>query len=134
MSMTAEMMDMLAKEMAGMDMMTMQECMEACAACEQACTMCAGSMMGEDMAMCNAMCMTMADMANATMRMMMRPAGMHRPSMMLMLEACMTMAKTCAEECMRHGEMNESCAMCAKVCMHCAMACEKMLTMMRAMA
>jgi len=52
MNMAMQMMEMHSKEMptSGMDMAMMQECIEACAASEQACTMCAGSMMGDNMA------------------------------------------------------------------------------------
>lgn len=137
--MTADMMDMLAKEMAGIGMMDMdtammQECMEACMACEQACTMCADSMSGEGMAKCMSMCMTMADMCNTMMRMMMRPTGMDMPAMMAMMNACMMMGTACADECMMHAEMSPSCAMCAQVCMNMVAACEKMMSSMKTMA
>lgn len=126
--------DMMSKAMpsTGMDMAMMQRCIEACAACEQACTMCA-DMSGDEMRMSRGMCMDCADMADTMMRMMMRPSGMHMPSMMAMCEAMMTMAKACADECMKHGEM-PTMAMCAQACTECASACEAMLTSMKAMA
>ena len=49
-------------------MAMMQECIEACSACEQACTMCADSMMGAEMAPSAAMCMNTADMSNTSRR------------------------------------------------------------------
>jgi hypothetical protein len=131
-NMAMQMMEMHTKAMPmmGMDMTMMQECIEACSAVEQAGTMCADSMMGDDMMMCRSMCMNAADMANTMMRMMMRPAGMHMDSMMSMMTATMTMMNACAEECMSHAEMSEDCRMCAEVCRQCAMAMKKMMDSM----
>ena len=136
MDMTNQMMEMHSKDMPmrGMDLGMMQACIEACSACEQACTMCAGSMMSDDAMSCTAMCMNCADMSNTMMRMMLRPTGMHMPTMMSMLESMMMMATACADECMSHAEMNEDCRMCAEVCRQCAMACQNMLESMKSMA
>lgn len=129
--MKTEMMDMLSVEMEGMDMKVMQECMEACSAAEQACTMCADASSGDQMARMTSMCMTNADMCNTMMRMMMRPMGHDRASMMAMLEACMTMNKACADACMAQSGSSDHAKMCAKVCMDCAAACEAMMASMR---
>jgi hypothetical protein len=56
------------------------------------------------------------------------------PSMMAMCKAMMTMAKACADECMKHADMMEPMRMCAQACMECAKACETMMTAMKAMA
>jgi hypothetical protein len=130
-----KMMDMMPGSMAmpGMDMALMQKCVEACSACEQACTMCA-DMAGDGMRTCMSMCMDCADMANTTMRMMMRPMGAHMPSMMAMHEAMVTMARACAEECMKHAEAMPTMQMCAQACMECAKACEDMMMSMKAIA
>ncbi|MCU1443054.1 MAG: hypothetical protein JWQ59_1204 [Cryobacterium sp.] len=135
MNMTMQMMELHQKDMpmSGMDMSMMQECIEACSAAEQACTMCAGSMMGEDMMMCSGMCMNCADTCNTMMRMMMRPNGMHMDSMSAMLTATMAMCNACADECMKHAEMSEECRMCADVCRQCAMTCQKMMDAMKGM-
>ncbi len=42
------------------------------------------------------MCSNMVEMAQATMHMMMRPAGMNMDVMSAMMTACMTMGKACA--------------------------------------
>lgn len=119
--------------MSGMDMMAMQRLIDAASACEQACTMCAGSAsMGMDMDRCHAMCMDCADMCNTTMRMMLRPAGMDMDSMMAMLQACMTMCLACAAECDMHKDM-QVCMMCAEACREMAKACEAMMASMKAM-
>jgi len=133
-NMTMQMMQKHTKEMPmmgmGMDMMMMQECIEACSAAEQATTMCADSMMGDDMMMCRSMCMNAADMGNTMMRMMMRPAGMHMESMMAMMSATMMMMNACADECVKMADMSEEAKMCAEVCRQCAMSCKKMMDAM----
>lgn len=128
-NMAMQMMEMHQKDrsMTGVDMTVLQECIEACSACEQACTMCAGSMTGEDMARCAAMCLNTADMANAMMRTMMRPNGMHLDAMMAMLEAMVVMSTACAEECMTHADMSDDCRLCAEACRQCAMSCQSMI-------
>jgi hypothetical protein len=120
--------------MEGMDMMAMQSLMEASAACEQACTMCASSSVGmAGMEKCAAMCMNMADMSNTMMRMMMRPTAMDMDGMMAMMEACKVMAMACAAECSMHMDMNPQCGMCATACQEMAMACDAMMASMKAM-
>jgi len=121
-----KMMTMMPMEMA-VDMKLMQQCIEACAAAEQAATMCADAAMGGDgMGKMTSMCANTADMANTMMRMMMRPAGYDMSTMMAMLEATMMMCRACADECMMHAEMSDHCKMCAEVCMNAAMACESL--------
>ena len=132
-NMAQQMMEMHTKDMPmmGMDMMMMQECIEACSAMEQATVMCADAMMmGEDMMKCRSMCMNGADMANTMTHMMMRPMGMHRESMMAMMSAMVMMATACADECMMHADMSEECKMCAEVCRQAAMTCQKMMDSM----
>lgn len=125
--MQSMMMDMMAGEdLHGMDMAMMQDMMEACAACEQATTMCADMCAVEGEGTCAAMCMNMADVSHSMMRMMMRPAGFSRDAMMAMMNATMVMARLCAEECMKHAEMMEHCRLCATACMQCAEAMERM--------
>jgi hypothetical protein len=121
--MMTTMMPMDMSEMS-MDMKLMQDCIEACAAAEQAATMCADAGSGDQMAKMSSMCMNTADMANTMMRAMMRPMGYDMASMMAMLEACAMMCRACADECMMHAEMSDHCKMCAEVCMNCAMACD----------
>lgn len=151
MSMTAKMMDtsMTMKGMQGMDALAMGALVEACSACEQACTICADSMLSMgagsmdagsmdagsmDMMKCMSMCMDCADMSNTMMRMMLRPSGYDMPSMMAMMMACKTMATACADCCTMHAEMSEQCTMCAQACMQMAEACEGMITAMKAMS
>ncbi|GEB44238.1 hypothetical protein J2X55_001171 [Microbacterium sp. 1154] len=117
-----------------MDMDAMQECMQSLNACAMAAAMCAGSdmMHGAEMATCCAMCSNMVEMAQATMHMMMRPAGMNMDVMSAMMTACMTMGKACAAECRAHGDMDEMCRYCAMACDDMVMKCEAMMASMTA--
>ncbi|WP_426515534.1 aldehyde dehydrogenase [Diaminobutyricibacter sp. McL0618] len=120
--------------MQGTDMTAMQNLLEASSACEQACTMCAGSSLGmAGMEKCAAMCLNCADMSNTMMRMVLRPAAMDLESGMAMMQACMVMATACAAECSMHVDMNEQCRMCAKACQEMAAACEAMMASVKAM-
>ena len=117
-----------------MDMDAMQECMQSLNACAMAAAMCAGSdmMHGAEMATCCAMCSNMVEMAQATMHMMMRPAGMNMDVMSAMMTACMTMGKACAAECRAHADMDEMCRYCAMACDDMVMKCEAMMASMTA--
>ena len=133
--MDSMMMDMMksmpAEKTMGMDMMMMQEAIEACSAAAMAATMCADSDTGMDMAKCSSMCMNTADVATTMMRMMMRPAGYDMASMRAMLMATMEMGRACSAECMMHADMDEHCRMCAKACDAMVMACEKVANSMQ---
>jgi hypothetical protein len=132
---TMRMMEAHSDSMPGMDMATMQECIEACSDCERACTMCAGSMtVSADMAMCSGMCLNCADSANTMMRMMLRPNGMNGVAVMAMLQAMVVMCMSTADECEAMAEMSADCAMCAEVCRQCAVSCQKMIDSMLARA
>jgi hypothetical protein len=135
MDMTMDMMRVHEAEaaMPDMDMALMAECIEACSACEQACTMCASCMMGDGTAMHMEMCMNTADMANTMMRMMLRPSGMMMDSMIRMLDAMMVQARGCADECMKHADMHEDCQVCAEACRQCEIDCSKMMDSMKEM-
>jgi hypothetical protein len=117
----------------GMDMMAMQEAIDACSMCMQACTMCADAMGGmEGMGVCASRCAMCADVCTTTMRMMMRPAGMDRTAMVAMLEACIAMCAACMAECSSHADMSATCAMCAQACEACDAACSRLLASMTA--
>jgi hypothetical protein len=112
----------------GMDMTTMQGCMEACSAAAMAATMCADADSGENMARCASMCMNTADVATAMMRMMMRPGGYDMAVMRSMMSACMAMGEACAAECETHAAMSEHCRICASACRAMVDACTKAMS------
>ena len=131
MTMTADMMKAMSMP-AGMDMSAMQDCIDQCSMCMQACTMCADQMAGmEGMGRCASMSMTCADVCDTTMRMMMRPMGMDMGALESMLRACMAMCEATMAECRMHAD-SSACAMCAQACEACIAACRTMMSSMAA--
>jgi hypothetical protein len=131
MSMMADMMrSMPMPAMTGMDMSMMQPCVEACSAASMAATMCADADGGEGMGRCASLCMSTADVAMTTMRMMLRPGGYDMAAMNAMMTACMAMGEACATECMQHAEMSEHCRLCASACRAMVDACSSAMAMM----
>jgi hypothetical protein len=99
MTQTTEMMKSMSMP-AGMDMTAMQECIDQCSVCMQACSMCADEMAGmSEMGRCAMLCMNCADVCDTTMRMMLRPSGMDMTAMRAMLQACMAMCEACMKAC-----------------------------------
>ncbi len=132
MSMMTDMMQSMPKSEMGMDMTMMQKCIEACSAAEMAATMCADADTGEGMARCASMCMNMADVAMATMRMMMRSAGMDPAVMSSMMASCIAMGEACAAECRMHADDHDHCRICAMACEAMVKACTDMMAAMPA--
>lgn len=122
-----------ADMMPGMDVSMMEQCMEACSAAMEAATMCADACGGmEGMGRCAAMCADTADVAMATMRMMMRPMGYDTDAMAAMMHACMTMGAACAAECSSHADVHDHCRICEQACVAMVDACRAMTTAMSA--
>lgn len=116
-----------------MDMMLMQEAIDACSTSMQTCTMCSDAMAGmEGMGVCASRCAMCSDVCMTTMRMMMRPMAMDRTAMIAMLEACIAMSAACSAECRTHADMSATCAMCADACEATNMACSTLLASMTA--
>jgi hypothetical protein len=115
-----------------MDVMAMQECIEACSTASQVAAMCADADTGDDMARCCSMCMNTADVATTMMRMMLRPGGYDMLVMKSMLAATMNMGTACAEECRKHEDMHEHCRICAKACEAMVDACSRVMSGMPA--
>ena len=131
-------MDMMKGAMAGMDMPMkdvdmdlMQECLEALSACMQACTMCADADAGEGMGRCASLCANCADLCDTTMRMMLRTNGWDMAVMMRVMDACLTMCRSCSAECETHADMSEHCRMCMMACDQAAMSLDRMMDAMQ---
>jgi hypothetical protein len=132
---TALIKDASMPEDMGMDMMLMQEAIDACSMSMQACTMCSDAMAGmEGMGVCASRSAMCSDVCMTTMRMMMRPTGMDRTAMVAMLEACIAMCAACMAECRMHADMSAVCAMCADACEATDRACSALLASMTANA
>jgi hypothetical protein len=107
-----------------------RRCIEACAECAQTCTVCADACLGEDniatMVACIRLNLDCAEVCRVTGALMTRPSHRDAPALRAQLEACMEMCRACADECSRHGDHHEHCAVCAEACRACAEACEAM--------
>lgn len=104
---------------------------DACLSCVQSCTSCADSDLAEDdvaeMSTCIARCVACADVCWITARMLSRPAHWDRLVIAPLLEACVRVCTSCAEECARHAHHHRHCAVCERVCRACVAACTVLL-------
>ena len=111
----------------GIDLELLQECVEACSACEQASTVCASGMSGEGVAAC----LNAADMANTMMRAMLRPKGMHLDGIMALLHATVAVCDAAVAALTRNDAMGEDARLCAEACRECSASCRGLLDYMR---
>ena len=130
MSVMTEMMQSMPRSERGMELDMMQECIEACSAAAMAATMCADADSREGMGRCASMCANLADVAGATMRMMMRPNGYELAVMQATMTACMATGAACATECREHAAMSEHCRVCATACETMVDACRRTMSAM----
>lgn len=104
---------------------------DACLRCVQSCTTCANADLAEDdvaeMRMCSAQCLNCADVCDATARLLSRPAYSELAVIQPLLQACVRMCTSSAEECARHAPHHVHCAVCEKACRACVEACTALL-------
>ena len=108
---------------------------QALADCAQACTACADDCLSEpsvaDLVKCVRLCLDCADVCTATLRVVSRQTEYDANVTRSLLEACVTVCRSCGDECSRHAEMHEHCRVCAEACRRCEQACEELLAAMR---
>ncbi|MGE5466861.1 MAG: four-helix bundle copper-binding protein [Ignavibacteria bacterium] len=102
-------------------------CVEACFDCEQACIACADACLGENMVQQLTQCIRLnldcADVCRAAGALGSRRTGSNESALRTVLEACALACQTCADECGRHAQQHEHCAVCAEACRDCQQAC-----------
>ena len=80
-----------------------------------------------EMVRCIRLCLDCADICTATTGVTSRQkeyaAEVTRP----LLEACVTICRSCGDECERHARMHEHCRVCAEACRRCEQACRDLL-------
>jgi hypothetical protein len=107
------------------------EAIDTSASCAQACTSCASSCLGEDdvaeLSRCIALCMTCADVCEATVRVLSQQVQSDPFVSHQLLEACVRTCTRSAEECERHAAHHRHCAICLKACRACIKACGSLL-------
>lgn len=103
------------------------QCIEACYDCAQTCVSCADACLAEDtvqqLRQCIRLNLDCADVCAATGALATRRTGGNEPLLKTMLEACALACRACGEECARHAQMHEHCAICAEACRRCEQLC-----------
>lgn len=103
---------------------------KAAAECAVACTACADACLEEDepgpMRRCIRQNLDCADLCVATLRLISRPGKQDPGVLRGQLDACAAACRACADECERHADRMEHCAVCAESCRACADACDRM--------
>ena len=104
---------------------------DACLDCFQTCTSCADANLAEkdvaDLSKCAALCLTCADVCDATARVLSRPGQWDGPLVHRLLDACVRACTSSAEECQRHAAHHRHCAVCEQACRTCIDACTALL-------
>lgn len=109
-------------------------CIDECFSCAQTCVSCADACLAESMVQQLRQCIRLnldcADVCAATGTIATRRTGSNEQVIRLMLQACQTACRLCAEECEKHANMHEHCRICAEACRRCETACEEALRSM----
>ena len=104
---------------------------DALSDCVQACTADVDADLGEsdlaDMVRCVRLCVHCTDVCAATLGVVSRPAEYDANVTKPLVEACVAICKSCADECERHAEMHAHCRLCGDACRRCEQACHKLL-------
>ena len=103
---------------------------DALSDCVQACTADVDADLSEsdlgDMAKCIRLCVHCTDVCAATLGVVSRPAEQDATVVKPLVEACVAICKSCADECERHADMAH-CRVCGEACRRCEQACRKLL-------
>jgi uncharacterized membrane protein len=98
--------------------------------CALVCTTCADACLEEAdptrLRTCIRTNLDCADICQTTARLVARPGKQHAGLLRAQLEACATACRACADECEKHADAHEHCAVCAAACRACAEACDRM--------
>jgi len=104
---------------------------DALSDCVHACTADVDADLGEsdlaDMVKCVRLCVHCTDVCAATLGVVSRPAEYDAYVTKPLVEACVAICKSCADECERHAEMHAHCRLCGDACRRCEQACHKLL-------
>ncbi len=110
-------------------------CIDECYSCAQTCTSCADACLAENgvdqLRQCIRLAVDCADVCRTTGSVANRQTGDNRETLIVLLDACATACRTCADECERHADKHEHCRICALSCRSCEDACrdEAMLSL-----
>lgn len=104
---------------------------DACLDCVQTCASCADADLGEEdvdeLRTCIALCVNCGDVCDVTARVLSRPVQWDSIVVLRLLQACVRICTSCAEECARHAHHHRHCAICEGACRVCIEACSALL-------
>jgi hypothetical protein len=102
--------------------------------CANTCTQCADACLSEsnvtELAKCIRLDLDCADVCGATSRILSRQTEYDANVTRAVLEACIAVCRSCADECEGHAEHMEHCRICAAQCRRCEEACRSLLDVM----
>lgn len=131
MSHAADMIRTHPEDLTGPDADVLAAAIDACFDCAQTCTACADACLGEDMVAelrhCIRTDLDCAAVCLATGQVLSRRTGHTTDVLRTLVEACLAICRSCAEECRGHAEMHDHCRVCAEACERCVTACEALL-------
>jgi hypothetical protein len=100
--------------------------------CAQACVADVDADLAEpnvtDMVKCIRLCLDCNDVCTASAGVLSRPTDLQVRVTKPLLEACVSVCKSCGDECERHAQMHDHCRICAEACRRCEKACRQLLT------
>lgn len=102
-------------------------CIEECMSCAQICASCADACLAEEMVrdlrQCIRINLDCADICATTATLASRRTGSDEQLILRMLDVCMAACRLCANECERHADRHDHCAICVEACQQCEQAC-----------
>lgn len=117
-----------------MDVALLAAAIDAISDCAQACIADTDADLSEqdlaEMVRCIRLCLDCTDICTATAGVISRPADYDTDVVRPLLQACVAICKSCAEECERHVHM-QHCQVCAEACRRCEQACRELLGAMK---
>jgi hypothetical protein len=120
----------------GVDTAVLAEAIDAVGAAGQASTACADACLDEynlhrD---CVSVCLTCADVCDATVRLLSRTARWDRTVVTAMVETCARACSACAAQCSTHADTTKHCGVCAESCRRAERAVQQLLLAFAALA
>ena len=104
---------------------------DACLNCFQACISDADADLVEqdinELRTCIALCVNCADVCDVTARLLSRSASWDLFVVHRLLQGCVRVCTTCAQECAKHADHHRHCAVCERACRACIQACTALL-------
>ena len=126
-----KMLETYPKDLGGIDVDKLADCIAACFECAEVCTACADACLSEDMVADLTTCirrnLDCADICVATGNALSRHVGEDADLTRAFLEACATVSKACGDECAEHAQMHAHCRICAEACRRCEEACRALI-------